>query len=437
MFMLLVLVALAGCRGKQRTALVVEVDSNLVVPGQMDTVDIAVTANGKTQHMPHSLVGAYTLPIRTALIETTDNTGTVDIVATGSLNGNLVVHEEAVVGFVEGQAMLLKLFLAAECRVDPCAEPTKTCTTGGVCVSKARPPTGLTPFDPTKPAQHVDAAVVPTKDSGMPDVPAITDAPPAQISDGGTDMAGGGDAATDPSKPDTSTDVPYLAGDLGNTGTDGFMGTGGKTGTGGITATGGTTGTGGITSTGGAFATGGSVGTGGMVGTGGSVSGTGGVTATGGSIGTGGIVATFDPTWAQWPMPNGQVDVTAGAPNLASYTDNGNGTVTDNVTGLMWQQAVPTGTCTWEQAKAYCQTLTLAGHGDWRLPSRIELVSIVDFGRSSPAINTTYFPSTPSSNWFWTSSPMAGSLFGAWSVNACWGYSFSDVSNALLVRCVR
>ena len=69
-------------------------------------------------------------------------------------------------------------------------------------------------------------------------------------------------------------------------------------------------------------------------------------------------------------MPNSQADVTAGAPNLESYTDNGDGTVTDNVTGLMWQQAVPTATYSWAGAVTYCSTLTLAGHSDWRLPSR-------------------------------------------------------------------
>ena len=53
----------------------------------------------------------------------------------------------------------------------------------------------------------------------------------------------------------------------------------------------------------------------------------------------------------------------------------------------MWQQAAAPSTYTWEQAKAYCPTLTLAGHSDWRLPTRIELVSLVDFGRSAPAIS--------------------------------------------------
>jgi len=147
-----------------------------------------------------------------------------------------------------------------------------------------------------------------------------------------------------------------------------------------------------------------------------------------------------DPNWDQWPLPNSQVDVGAGAPNLQSYTDNGDGTVTDNVTGLMWQQAVPAGTYTWAQAVAYCQTLTLAGHGDWRLPSMIELVSIVDYGQGGPSISPNVFPSTPSDG-FWSSSPFAGSSSSAWYVYVyfdlgypSWGFG---VSSTFYVRCVR
>ena len=147
--------------------------------------------------------------------------------------------------------------------------------------------------------------------------------------------------------------------------------------------------------------------------------------------------ACLDPSWDEWPIPNSQADVTAGAPNGESYTDNGDGTVTDNVTGLMWQQAVPSTNYTWANAAAYCPTLTLAGHSDWRLPSVIELVSIVDLGQSSPSINGTYFPNTPA-YWFWSSSPVAGSPSLAWDVNFSFGNTdYGDVSVTDVVRCVR
>jgi uncharacterized protein DUF1566 len=117
----------------------------------------------------------------------------------------------------------------------------------------------------------------------------------------------------------------------------------------------------------------------------------------------------FDPNWAEWPMPNGVADVAAFAPNLEGYIDNGDGTVTDKITGLMWQQAVPTAIYTWTDANAYCPTLNLAGHSDWRLPTVIELISIVnpDIPNPGPTIVETFFPATPSAT-FWTSTPYAG-----------------------------
>jgi len=56
---------------------------------------------------------------------------------------------------------------------------------------------------------------------------------------------------------------------------------------------------------------------------------TGVTTGTGGATGANGLVGA----WAEWPMPQWSADVTAGAPNPEGYTDNGDGTVTDNVTG--------------------------------------------------------------------------------------------------------
>jgi hypothetical protein len=137
-------------------------------------------------------------------------------------------------------------------------------------------------------------------------------------------------------------------------------------------------------------------------------------------------------------MPNSQSDVTAGAPNLESYTDNGDGTITDNVTGLIWQKAVAPGTYTRAQALAYCQTtLALANHNDWRVPSYIELVSVVDHGRSNPSINTTFFPS-PSGAWFWSSSMIPGSSSQGLSIHFWYGDTYSSgLSDTINLRCVR
>ncbi|MEX0323276.1 MAG: DUF1566 domain-containing protein [Puniceicoccaceae bacterium] len=80
-----------------------------------------------------------------------------------------------------------------------------------------------------------------------------------------------------------------------------------------------------------------------------------------------------------------------------SYTDNGDGTVTDNNTGLIWQQVPPEAFYTWEEAQNYADNLVLGGHDDWRLPTMKESISLADFRGSSrqqidlPYIDDTYF----------------------------------------------
>lgn len=119
------------------------------------------------------------------------------------------------------------------------------------------------------------------------------------------------------------------------------------------------------------------------------------------------------------------------------YTDNGNGSVTDAVTTLMWQKQDDGTTKTWEGAIAYCQGLTLAGYSDWRLPNVKELSSLVDDSRYSPSINTTYFPNTQSSS-YWSSTTYSYDTALAWFVNFHIGYTnYSDKTNPYYVRCVR
>ncbi len=65
-----------------------------------------------------------------------------------------------------------------------------------------------------------------------------------------------------------------------------------------------------------------------------------------------------------------------------SFVENGDGTITDEATGLMWPQADSGEPMTWVQALAYAEGLELAGYDDWRLPNVKELQSIVDYTRS-------------------------------------------------------
>ncbi len=67
------------------------------------------------------------------------------------------------------------------------------------------------------------------------------------------------------------------------------------------------------------------------------------------------------------------------------FQDNGDGTVADRATGLTWQKADSGKTMNWEQALAYAENFTLAGHSDWRLPNAKELQSLVDYSRAPDA----------------------------------------------------
>ncbi|MBT3302220.1 MAG: DUF1566 domain-containing protein [Bacteroidetes bacterium] len=72
-----------------------------------------------------------------------------------------------------------------------------------------------------------------------------------------------------------------------------------------------------------------------------------------------------------------------------NFKDNGDKTITDNATGLMWTQDDDGSGMTWEAALSYAENATIASHSDWRLPNVKELQSIVDYTRS---------PSTSSSS---------------------------------------
>jgi len=99
----------------------------------------------------------------------------------------------------------------------------------------------------------------------------------------------------------------------------------------------------------------------------------------------------------------------------------------DPATGLEWQAVPFAEAMTFKQAEKACKELHLGGHGDWRLPTRAELLSIVDDTRHNPAIDTDAFPDTPSA-WFWTSTPYAANPAEcAWVVG--FGHGLSNFVN--------
>ena len=82
--------------------------------------------------------------------------------------------------------------------------------------------------------------------------------------------------------------------------------------------------------------------------------------------------------------------VSAPTINQRNLTDNGNGTVTDARTNLVWDKSVSSSN-TWAQALSLCKNSTLASR-TWRLPSATEIMTIVDFSQINPAVNQTYYP---------------------------------------------
>jgi hypothetical protein len=132
----------------------------------------------------------------------------------------------------------------------------------------------------------------------------------------------------------------------------------------------------------------------------------------------------------------------------APFTNNGNGTVTDNKTGLMWQKCSAgqnndtacsgnASTYIWNDALSYCEGLSLGGKSDWRLPNIKELESLTDDTRYNPAIDTAFFPNAIAFH-YWSSTTSAYYPSAAWYVSFYYGYvGYYDKYFSMYVRCAR
>ena len=103
------------------------------------------------------------------------------------------------------------------------------------------------------------------------------------------------------------------------------------------------------------------------------------------------------------------------------FSDNGNGTVTDNATGLIWQKGHSTGQMNWASAFDYVEDeLNRKNHGgfsDWRVPNQMELYSIVDYGSYYPTIAPVFSGTEP--GFFWSSNTLGdkSQTTNAWAIN--------------------
>jgi len=123
------------------------------------------------------------------------------------------------------------------------------------------------------------------------------------------------------------------------------------------------------------------------------------------------------------------------------FKDNGDTTITDNSTGLMWTQGDSQVGLLWEEALDYCENLTTAEHNDWRLPNVKELQSIVDYSRSpdttqtpaiDPMFNSTSITNEKNQNdypFYWSSTTHLTEAKGASASYVSFGRAMGYMEN--------
>ncbi len=160
----------------------------------------------------------------------------------------------------------------------------------------------------------------------------------------------------------------------------------------------------------------------------------GGMTGGDAQVDGGGSGGNGDPRWPSWPLP-------ADAPGNASYTiSNGadGAIIVDKVTGLGWEDSVPTTGRTFDEATAYCDTLVYDGQSDWRLPTRIEAISVMSFQPTfdGSSVTPAAFADVPGAMCFWTASRDPQTATNAYALDVATVSPFA-MDSKCAARCVR
>ena len=109
-------------------------------------------------------------------------------------------------------------------------------------------------------------------------------------------------------------------------------------------------------------------------------------------------------------------DMTTPATIPNHFTDNGDSTITDNLTGLMWEKFPYNDSLFWDNALQHAENLMLAGYSDWRLPNIKEVESLNDEKANAPSINTSVFPNVVAKK-YWSSTSQFNHGTNAWFID--------------------
>jgi len=128
-----------------------------------------------------------------------------------------------------------------------------------------------------------------------------------------------------------------------------------------------------------------------------------------------------------------KVEKTNPAPDMVStkaatgrFIDKGDGTIADTRSGLIWLKKanISEELLTWQEAIDFCKNLTAAGHNDWRLPTKDEIVSLT----AGLPVNSDWRPYLEKQgfmnvqDFYWSSTQYAPDASNAWSAPMALGY---------------